>query len=605
MTVQQSPQPKPQKTLVQLYKKLDDTSRNRVRKRLWLRYKDIFSEYDHPLKVDPELYIELLRRLEGKRRGRQQQQRSIRQLVENPYKKMTPEQTQLYNNIPLLRQIPVKPQVKQQVKQQQQSPRQPLSVTTLPDDINMKIRNYLTFKQDYNTRHITFKKPVEVGEREGPVYSAFKIEFPNTEVARGVMNQARRFEGEELDLSKLGIDVITVFLGNIEKFPRLRILNLSGNNLGVERVEETQAIARVLPNIPDLQSLNLSGNNIGVERTLAIVEVLPSLRHLQSLNLSGNNLGVEGSNAIARVLPNIPNLQSLNLAGNNLGVEGSNAIANALSNIPNIQSLNLAENDIGVEGLRAITEVLQHLPNLQSLDLSRSFIETDRIREIYAGIRAFVSALQHLHNLQHLNFSNNSVVFGDAINILIYLPELRTLNLSGNNINDDYFSAGEYYKFTFPHIPKLQFLDLSHNSMMGDTIEIVAKELLKHLPELRFLDLSNNNLASDASIALGEVLPYLHNLQSLNLSGNDTMAYSMNHIVSSLSHIKHLQYLDLSLIPMSDKDVIAIADVIPYLKSLQYLALDISRLHENTVKLITDAVKESPSIRYFNYTTTP
>lgn len=88
---------------------------------------------------------------------------------------------------------------------------------------------------------------------------------------------------------------------------------------------------------------------------------------LRVLNLSGNNIGPAGAACIAKGLATSPQLELLDLSNNLLGVAGANHIAVALTQNTALQVLNLNATQIARAGLRAILSALAHNDTLSVL----------------------------------------------------------------------------------------------------------------------------------------------------------------------------------------------------------------------------------------------
>lgn len=185
------------------------------------------------------------------------------------------------------------------------------------------------------------------------------------------------------------------------------------------------------------------------------------------------------------------------------------------------------------------------LNEVEQLDLSEHFLNNSDA----------IGGLQYLTELKTLNLSNNNLKNAD-ITVLSAMKNLTELNLSHNNISDiDGLKSNT----------KLQTLDLSHNKLdtTGDYNSISS---LSRLGRLKYLNLDNNNICNITPIS------NLTDIVSLKLNSNKITPSSIDSIVGltslkeiglgyndtlsdlsafySLQYIDKLEYVDLSGIDM-------------------------------------------------------
>jgi len=121
----------------------------------------------------------------------------------------------------------------------------------------------------------------------------------------------------------------------------LKVLSLSGNQLGPKGAE---TLAAVLPNLTSLQELRLGDTGIGDAGAESLATALPSLTALQRLHLMDNGIGDAGIDKLATVFPSLTNLQYLRLDSNGIGEAGADKLATVLPRLKDMQELSLADN---------------------------------------------------------------------------------------------------------------------------------------------------------------------------------------------------------------------------------------------------------------------
>lgn len=235
------------------------------------------------------------------------------------------------------------------------------------------------------------------------------------------------------------------------------------------------------------------------------------------------------------------------------GLENSDIIG--LKYMTNLEELDLSNNDIS-----DITP-LQNLYSLKKLSVSNNTFFSSN------GEILNLMPLMNLTKLEELDISKNGIT---SVDVLKYLPNLRTLDASYNEITNFKPLGGK---------KNLEKLNVSGNS---------AEELmLGSMESLRFLNASNCSLKS-VNFNTDNVLP---NLQLLNLSFNefDPESYDMKYDFKYIQTLSNLEILDLSSCNLKEitnlgklinlkklslygNDITNI-DALPKLRSLEYLHL--------------------------------
>ncbi|GAB7355070.1 hypothetical protein MBLNU459_g5660t1 [Dothideomycetes sp. NU459] len=222
--------------------------------------------------------------------------------------------------------------------------------------------------------------------------------------------------------------------------------------------------------------------------------------------------GLEFLDLHGNIMQNIPiglrrleRLTTLNLSHNKFG----NAVFDTISQIDALRDLKLSHNNIS----GYLPPSFSRMSNLTALDL-----QCNRLLNLPESIRDLV-------NLKVLNVSGNQLT-GLPMDVLESLP-LTDLNVANNAM------VGALFPFSVAGIPRLQYLDVSNNSLAS-----LAFSENVSLPALKTLNIANNRItvlpnisswtelvtlaAEDNKIvALPVGFTALKNLRQVDFTGND------------------------------------------------------------------------------------
>ncbi|XP_055299406.1 toll-like receptor 7 [Sitodiplosis mosellana] len=154
--------------------------------------------------------------------------------------------------------------------------------------------------------------------------------------------------------------------------------------------------------------------------------------NLKSLDLSHNNINQVDSKVFST-----PKLSELNLSNNNLSIFEEHTF----DNITELKHLNLSFNPIGDLKI----EIFTYLTNLETLDLKNTGIASIQL-----------GTFSHQQKLTLLDLSENKLQKLDFNHFLPVLPDLRSLNLDGNQLTN----LSGFGNVLFP---KLEHLDIRDN----------------------------------------------------------------------------------------------------------------------------------------------
>ena len=226
-----------------------------------------------------------------------------------------------------------------------------------------------------------------------------------------------------------------------------------------------------------------------------------SFTNLHTLDLSGNKIG-EDMEALAPVLSSLINLRVLDLGHNSISDKGTNKLASIVGVFTRLETLILTANDIGYDSneekmvaLESLRSLLPHFPNIETLDLGYNYI-------YYGDLVGLKPVLGSLMNLQTLILDGNYIGEESDFSLSVFgsLRNLKTLSLLVNEIGCD---EREMEEDSLEMLSRLESLDLRNNFI---TIESVAY-ILRSLPELKTLNFTNNEIQEEVLKPLAEKFP--------------------------------------------------------------------------------------------------
>eukprot|EP00878_Enallax_costatus_P012512 GHUV01013067.1.p1 GENE.GHUV01013067.1~~GHUV01013067.1.p1 ORF type:complete len:679 (+),score=139.93 GHUV01013067.1:231-2267(+) len=378
----------------------------------------------------------------------------------------------------------------------------------------------------------------------------------------GVKSLLQLQQLSSLTVSRFGIgDDATVLLAR--GLPRLRVLCLSGNNIG------PVGAAAVGEHLSGLQQLDMSINRIKDAGLVALC----ALTNLQTLNLHGN---VRFSPSALQSLSQLKTLSSIQLGSNTICNQGLAAIAAAL---PQLASLDLSNNKIHK------TDALTGFVQLTSLALSRNPLQLGCAKVVagLVGLQELVMfdavAAKSVVQLTGLAGSLTSLTIGldPSVNLddtaspplaktrtctalfgaLAVAGKLAVLSVPCCGIDDAGAKAlGRFgscitalnLSYNRLHagglkllrnLPQLRRLEL--RAMRPELTDDVARVITSHCSKLTLLDLAYNDLSSEGVRQLG--CGALSDLQHLNLRNN--VQVEKPAIVAAATGLLALTYLNL------------------------------------------------------------
>jgi len=265
-----------------------------------------------------------------------------------------------------------------------------------------------------------------------------------------------------------------------------------------------------------LTKVVMNNTGLSLNQFRRLLKSLPK-RSLLDVDITWSGLNSESSCCLAKALPQFCNLQSLNLEGNCIGPRGLEALMDK-GQLYKIRHLNLR--DSFKYGDREVAIIGLHLSHkdcrIESLDLSMNGISSRGMQSLVRGL-----------------CKNNG--------------SLKSLQLDGNNITNDMFSAilhGMVFRENL-YIPLVE-LSLRNNCIDGDGIVHIAKLLVTgKLRSLRTLNLGKNPINDTGVVALAAALGHSCCLEDLSLDSCSIGCHGLMGIVNSLTTNQRLKRLSL------------------------------------------------------------
>ena len=192
-------------------------------------------------------------------------------------------------------------------------------------------------------------------------------------------------------------------------------------------------------------------------------------------------------------------LNKLNLYNNNLGDTEIESISEILIN-GQCSVLNLANNKITEIGFKSLLKILN---NGQRIDLN---LCNNKMGNEYEETKS----IELCSTLENLNLCYNQISNVDIDKILLHNLELKTLDISQNQITTFNFNISQNNIFI------LENLNLSYNRISNEASKKLSKILFK-CPALQKLNLSYNHICTEGAIS---IIEHCKSLRSIYFAHN-------------------------------------------------------------------------------------
>ncbi|XP_077320196.1 NACHT, LRR and PYD domains-containing protein 3-like isoform X1 [Lithobates pipiens] len=337
----------------------------------------------------------------------------------------------------------------------------------------------------------------------------------------------------------------------------LRTLDLSENNLEgphfrdlmkaltTSRIEELHLdinrltdsscphLASGIRNNQTLRTLDLVENNLEGPHFRDLMEALTTTR-IEKLLLDNNHLTDSSSPHLASGIRNNQTLRRLDLSDNNLEGPNFRDLMEALitSRIEELQLYRILLTDSSCPHLAS---GIRNNQTLRRLNLSENNLEGPHFRDLMEALTT--------SRIEELQLDNNHLTDSSCPHLVSGIRNnqtLRTLNLSGNNLEGPHFrDLMEALTTT-----RIEQLDLSYNHLTDSSCPHLASAI-RNNRTLRTLNLSKNNLKGPHFRDLMAALT-TSRIEELQLSSNHLTDSSCPHLASGIRNNQTLRRLDLS-----------------------------------------------------------
>ncbi|XP_075048125.1 NACHT, LRR and PYD domains-containing protein 12-like [Mixophyes fleayi] len=383
-----------------------------------------------------------------------------------------------------------------------------------------------------------------------------------TQLASGIRNN-RSVRKLDLSNNKLGGPHFCD-LGTALSSPTCWIEELLlSNNYLTDR--SCNQLAPGISNNQSLRKLDLSRNNLDGPHFCELVTALssPTCR-IEELLLSNNYLTDRSCTQLAPGISNNQSLRKLDLSGNNLGGSHFCDLVTALSSPTcRIEELRLSYNDLTDRSCTQLAPGISNNQSLRTLNLSGNNLEGPHFCDLATALSSPTC------RIEELLLSNNYLTDRSCNQLASDISNnqsLRKLDLSGNNLEGPHFC--ELVTALSSPTCRIEELLLSSNDLTDRSFTQLAPGISNN-QSLRALDLSGNNLEGphfcDLVTALSSSTCRIEKLLLRNTWLTDKEAP----LLVSLSNNTNLTHLDLSHNGFQDHGYNLISELIQRSTSLK------------------------------------
>jgi Ran GTPase-activating protein (RanGAP) involved in mRNA processing and transport len=265
----------------------------------------------------------------------------------------------------------------------------------------------------------------------------------------------------------------------------------------------------------------------------SIIEIIIKTSLIFNIAIYSNGEQIHNIKFFERIFYMVPErIISLDLHSAKLSNSNISILISYFGNVQQLTSLNLAGNSLGCRGAKLLAPYISNLTQLELLDLGYNKIKTD-------GFKSLIPSFAQLSQLKTLHLCYNEIHNeGVALFATIRLPNLTTLNLAGNNLQD----SDEHVSQCLDTMPQLISLDLNCNYITN--FSKINKSLEKMI-NLQSLKLSYNRIYAQGVISIIETIAKLPHIKKIILSSNFIENDGAINIISYLEKMPQLELLDL------------------------------------------------------------
>ncbi|XP_073466931.1 NACHT, LRR and PYD domains-containing protein 3-like [Aquarana catesbeiana] len=293
-------------------------------------------------------------------------------------------------------------------------------------------------------------------------------------------------------------------------------------------------LASGIRNNQTLRTLGLSGNNLEGPQFRDLMEALTTSR-IEKLQLDDNHLTDSSCPHLASGIRNNQTLRTLNLSGNNLEGPHFRYLMEALTT-SRIEELQLYNNHLTDSSCPHLASGIRNNQTLRTLNLSINNLEGPHFRDLMEALTT--------SRIEELQLSSNHLTDSSCPHLASGIRNnqtLRTLDLPGNDLEGPQF-RDLVEALTTSRIEELQLYD---NHLTDSSCPHLASGI-RNNQTLRTLNLSGNNLEGPHFRDLMEALT-TSRIEELRLSSNHLTDSSCPHLASGIRNNQTLRTLNLSI----------------------------------------------------------
>ena len=289
-----------------------------------------------------------------------------------------------------------------------------------------------------------------------------------------------------------------------------------------------------------------------------ISNVMPLVESPQEITLLSSQKSFEprGIERLARGMNITECLRRLRLHKVSLNEQSLTAVTRGLPQAINLQEIFLSENPLG-SGVTRLAENLKHVQQLATLELANVLMEEQAFSDL-------ASSLYYVPELKVLSVSRNNL--GSSITVLAEnlnsVCGLTHLDLSRTQMDEEGAAA---LSNGLKSLTKLEVLDISHNPLRSAVSEIA--DHLQSTPCLTELYMTDTEMGCDEATAVARSLKFLQNLRMLSV-GSNPLGRGVYVLVEHLSKIPKLKSLSLTSVAMGDEEVNLISNACKKVRTL-------------------------------------
>ena len=392
----------------------------------------------------------------------------------------------------------------------------------------------------------------------------------------------------------------------LSKLSQLKTLNLCMNGIGADGMK---ALADIFNEFPLLERLDMSSSYIREDEVSVLCKSLVSLKKLKYLNLSGNCIDVEVlddalvlSATLEELLfsdvihgeklfvemKQLQNLRKLHL--NKLILRGCDveALAIMLSCFPKLEELSLA--DLVAPECETILTVIKSLKYIRRIDLTGIKLSNER------ALVDMLSSCNVLEELALTDRNGTAIDYERLFSAIKSLKRLRKLSLGGVVVLD----GEEAFSDMLSSLSILEDIVFPDLSLINNDSITGCFMTFESLGYLRSLDLRSTAICGAITGALACVLPSLQSLEmlglTLDLRSEDNESERI--LFAAFGKLKNLK--ELLLIETRLNSINALAEVLPSLQLLEKVKLDIF-VRDSCHVLLLDALGKLRYLTKFSY----